>query len=170
MNTDFENALLREPVQAILTCIMSYTTEEQRMVIYEKLGRRVAPIPISLEGEAKTLYPDSNMPVAEVAELHTHNEMQEAQRSAHITAARQYMGEIGTLKEVRDNLWKCFETEKKNHIHFANECEKLQAENERLRKALEEIAQKYADAEVIDDIGQFVFEMGEIATSALKLT
>lgn len=71
---------------------------------------------------------------------YTGNILSEAKRSAHITCAHQYMGTI----------------------------EKLRAENSKMRKALEEIAQKYADAEVLDDIGQFVFEMGALATEALK--
>lgn len=73
-------------------------------------------------------------------DVYQHQEtIQEFQR-IHIAAASQYIGEI----------------------------EKLRAENSKMRKALEEIAQKYADAEVMDDIGQFVFEMGELATEALK--
>lgn len=143
MHTDFENALLREPVQAILTCIMSYTTEEQRKVIYEKLGRRVVPTPASLEQEANRLYPhpqETYVSPDGVTKMYSNDNKCKAE--GYITAARQYMDTI----------------------------DRLRAENEKLRKALEEIAQKYADAEVIDDIGQFVFEMGEIATSALKTT
>lgn len=127
MHTDFENALLREPVQAILTCIMSYTTEEQRKVIYEKLGRRVVPVPASLEQEAERLYPDG--------ENHA-----QVKRSAHIAAARQYMGEI----------------------------ERLRAENGEMRKALESIRDGFDhenDAHKYQNLGACPVC---IATSALK--
>jgi len=41
--TGFEKALKSEPVQAIMTVIMTYLTDSQRQIVYEKLGRRVAP-------------------------------------------------------------------------------------------------------------------------------
>lgn len=63
-----------------------------------------------------------------------------AHEAGYITAARQYMDTI----------------------------EKLRAENERMRRALEGIRNKFNSAEVNDDPGQLIFEMGEIATEALK--
>jgi predicted alternative tryptophan synthase beta-subunit len=60
MNIDFENALKQEPVQAIMMVMMRYLTDEQRKIVYEKLGRRVCPSPTdesALKDEAEALYP-----------------------------------------------------------------------------------------------------------------
>lgn len=40
--------------------------------------------------------------------------------------------------------------------------------SQKLMEALGKITEKYAEAEVLDDVGQAVFEMGEIAREALN--
>lgn len=154
MNTDFENAFQNEPVTFLLSNALRHLTQDQQRQLCNALQERL-PIPASIGDEAESLYP--------IPESATHNYKFKAdlQRSAHITCARQY---TDTIEKLRAEL-------EQSLLLYNNQTAtimKLQAENSKMRKALEGIAQKYADAEVMDDIGQFVFEMGELATEALK--
>lgn len=71
-----------------------------------ELSNELKITPTSIKDEAKALYPDDN---EKMWSKYSHNAMLQAQRAAHITCAKIYLGEI----------------------------EKLRGENERMRTALE---------------------------------
>lgn len=94
MSTDFENAFHKEPVTFLLSNALRHLTQDQQRQLCNALLERL-PVVASLEQEAERLYP-YQMPQREI--VLTFAEVTDYKRSAHITAARQYMGEIEQLR------------------------------------------------------------------------
>lgn len=99
MNTDFENAFQNEPVTFLLSNALCHLTQDQQRQLCNALLERL-PVPASIEDEAARLYPDTKE--NETVSM-GHNGIQDLRRSAHISAARQYMGEISRLKTLLKN-------------------------------------------------------------------
>jgi predicted RNase H-like nuclease (RuvC/YqgF family) len=137
MKMDFENALQQEPVQAILMVIMTYTTESQRQIIYEKLGRRVAhpPPPADIVAEAEAVAQrrfDSN--VADTVSIEV---CIAYYKEAHISCAQSYLArcaEMGELLMTKDGE---IESLKNDVAGLEQKVKGLEAENAALHEELQ---------------------------------
>lgn len=109
MSTDFENAFHKEPVTFLLSNALRHLTQDQQRQLCNALLERL-PVPASIEDEAERLYPYPDKSEHEEYEFEHLKECQQSRRSAHITCARQYMGEIEKLRAENAGLRKSLET------------------------------------------------------------
>lgn len=107
----FENALKQEPVQAVMMVIMRYLTDEQRKIVWEKLGRRVdqsiAITDLELTDETERLYPKEIVIGKESKVQFTFNEVVEIQRHCYglgrkksIARERELEAEVKRLNDL----------------------------------------------------------------------
>lgn len=179
MQADFENALKREPVQAVMVVIMTYLTDEQRKIVYEKLGRRVeSPLPTDIKkirDEAERRYP--TWPFCEKSQERFKN--QELQR-AHISCATQYaqrLAELGQLLMDKDgqiesleNRVKELEEGERDHLNQIRTLEARVADAERSLKLVEGLTQILEELNVpeLEDAGQLLYNISTIAAKTLS--
>jgi hypothetical protein len=118
--TAFENALKQEPVQAVMMVIMRYLTDEQRKIVWEKLGRRVdqstAITDQELGDEAEKLYP---IPRVVYPDTYNENDRKAFERSAYICGRQK---SIARERELRDQNEKMM-AQMKIHITGTCNCE-----------------------------------------------
>lgn len=91
--TAFQN----EPVNFLLSNALRHLTQDQQRELCNALLERL-PVPASITDEAERLYPDEK----DERPIRSIDDIREAQRSAHTTCGRQYMGEIEKLRAERD--------------------------------------------------------------------
>lgn len=107
----------KEPVTFLLVNALRHLTQDQQRQLCSALLERL-PVPVSITDEAERLYPycvmdeklTEGLPTIRV-HIGQYNESVDRVRSAHITAARQYMGEIDKArKEAKiELLWELIE-------------------------------------------------------------
>lgn len=112
MKIDIENAIQQEPVQAIMMLCMRYLTDEQRKIVYEKLGRRIPqetlPTTEEIEQEARELYPQPGIQSSQLP-------IYQYQRMAHIAAVTKYTERIKELEKHLRHIYDSYSDEWTEH-------------------------------------------------------
>lgn len=99
--SNIEEQIKREPVHAIMTLIMRLCNDEQKQVIYEKLGRRVkteSPDPATeeaLKAEAEMRYPQT----AYELDTWSNESIINLERAAYLEGRRKNISRIKELEE-----------------------------------------------------------------------
>lgn len=136
--SNIEEQIKQEPVQAIMTLIMRLCNDEQRRVIYDKLGRRVSldespdmPTEQDLVAEAELRYPCTSHETG----MWKDSDLSKLEQQAYIECRRKNIARIRELEAENEGLKKYIE-------HLENSVEGLKGQQQDMRDEFRDYQQQ----------------------------